>query len=96
MPAGIILQFPSGVSEADYDAVSAKLGWNPRTGEGDWPAGLKFHVAGASDDGWVVTEIWDSREAQGAFLESRLGPSLAGLPEPRVTWFDVVASQHTH
>jgi len=96
MAAGLILQFPSGLGEPEYDAVNAKLGWNPRTDEGDRPAGLQIHSAGVSEEGWVVTEVWESKEAQAAFLSSRLGPALAGLPEPRVTWYDIVASQHFH
>src|SRR5664280_1113094 len=35
MAAGIILQYPFGIGEAEYDAVNAKLGWIPKTGEGD-------------------------------------------------------------
>lgn len=92
MADGVVLQF-AGVSEAEYDAVNAKLGIDPRTGEGDWPAGLLHHTAGASDGGWVVTEIWESRQAQGEFMSSRLGPALAGMPQPNVTWFGVVADQ---
>jgi len=96
MAAGLILQFPAGVGEVEYDAVSAQIGWNPRTGEGDWPAGLQSHTAGASDDGWVVTEVWQSKEAQAAFLEARLGPALAALPAPSVLWYEIVASPHRH
>jgi len=97
MANGLVLQFPVGVGESDYDAVNAKLNFNPRTGEGDWPAGLLSHSAGASEDGgWVVTEVWESKEAQGAFMGSRLGPSLAGLPEPAVLWFDIAANLHRH
>jgi len=96
MAAGLILQFPSSVGEQQYDAVNSRLGWDPRTGQGAWPAGMQSHAAGMSDDGWVVTEIWESKEAQAAFMGSRLGPALAGLPEPRVLWFDIVASQHRH
>jgi hypothetical protein len=96
MAAGLILQFPAGVGEKEYDAVTAQIRFDPRTGQGEWPAGLQSHSAGASDQGWVVTEVWESKEAQAAFMESRLGPALAGLPEPSVLWFDVVASQHRH
>lgn len=95
MAAGLILQF-KGVDERDYDAVNAKLPFDPRTGAGQWPAGLLSHAAGASDDSWVVTEIWESKQAQAAFMETQLGPALAGLPVPDVIWFDVVASQHRH
>ncbi|HEX9066655.1 MAG TPA: hypothetical protein VF843_16215 [Streptosporangiaceae bacterium] len=95
MAEGLVLQF-AGIGEADYDAVNSRLDFNPRTGEGNWPAGLLHHAAGASDSGWVVTEIWESRQAQGDFMASRLGPALAGMPEPAVTWFGVVADQHRH
>ena len=96
MAAGLILQFPASVGEKEYDAVNAKIGFDPRTGGGDWPAGLQSHLAGKSDQGLVVTEVWESKEAQAAFMESRLGPALGELSEPRLLWFDVVASQHRH
>jgi hypothetical protein len=96
MTAGLILQFPASVGEKEYNAVSSQIGFDPRTGEGDWPAGMQSHSAGTSDQGLVVTEVWDSKEAQAAFMQSRLGPALAGLPEPHVLWFDVIVSQHRH
>jgi hypothetical protein len=96
MAAGLILQFPASVGEQEYDAVNSRLQFDPKTGAGDWPAGLQSHSAGASGEGWVVTEIWESKEAQAAFMESRLGPALSSLPQPQVLWFDVVASQHRH
>jgi hypothetical protein len=40
----------------------------------------------------MVLEVWDSQEAQAAFMESRLGPALgkAGMPEPsRAEWLSV-------
>ena len=39
MAAGIILRYPFGIGEAEYDAVNAELGWIPKTGEGDRPDG---------------------------------------------------------
>jgi hypothetical protein len=96
MAAGLILRFPSTVGETDYDAVSDRIGWDPRTGVGDWPDGLLSHTAGAADDGWIVMEVWESKDAQAAFMGARLGPALGDQPEPRVIWFDVVATQHRH
>ncbi len=29
-------------------------------------------------------------------MANNLGPALAGMPEPNVTWFAVVADQHRH
>jgi len=96
MAAGLILRFPSSVGESEYDAVSRRIGWDPRTAEGDWPTGLLSHTAGASDDGWVVMELWESKDAQAAFMGARLGAAIADQPEPAVLWFDVVATQHRH
>ena len=93
MSEGLILQFP-GVGEREYDAVNAQLSFDPKTGRGDWPIGLMSHSAGASNGSWVVTEIWDSKASQAAFMHDQLGPALANMPEPTVTWFDVVTSQH--
>src|SRR5579862_9918815 len=99
MAAGLILEFPKIVGEKEYDAVNSQLGLNMRTGQGNWPAGLQSHAAGTSNEGFIVTEVWESKEAQAAFMESRLGPAFqaAGLPQPsRVVWYDVIASQHRH
>ena len=96
MTAELILQFQSGIGEQEYDEVNSRLRFDPRTGEGDWPKGLLSHSAGPAGDGWVVTEIWDSEDSQAAFMQNRLGPALASLPQPSVLWYDVVASQHTH
>ena len=43
----LILEF-DGVteSEREYRSVNAKLGIDPETGKGDWPAGLITHLAG--------------------------------------------------
>lgn len=97
MAAAIILEF-EGVDKGMYEAVNSKLGIDPSTGKGDWPAGMQSHSAGTTDDGGlVVIEVWDSREKQGAFMTSRLGAAIAdsGVPAPvRITWIDVLA-QHT-
>jgi len=84
----------SGVSADDYKAVDAILGLDPATGGGDWPAGLLSHIGAAGPGGgFIVFEVWDSRESQGAWMASRLGPALgqAGGREPaRVGWLSVV------
>jgi hypothetical protein len=46
----LILDF-HGADEADYLKVNEELGLDPKTGAGDWPAGLIMHVAGVSDAG---------------------------------------------
>ncbi len=94
MAAGVVLEF-QGVDASQYNAVNKKLGLDPATGKGDWPAGLLSHAGGPTGDGgFAVMEVWDSQEAQGKFMESRLGAALqeVGVPAPsRVTWVDLIA-----
>jgi hypothetical protein len=91
MSEALILEF-GGVDAAKYHEVNATLGIDPETGEGDWPDGLVSHTGASSANGLMVLEVWDSQEAQAAFMESRLGPALgkAGMPEPsRAEWLSV-------
>ena len=94
MPEALILEF-SGVTEADYASVNGHLGIDMHTGEGDWPPGLLSHAAGAGDDGTlIVTEVWNSREDQAAFLDGRLGAALAAggvTTAPKVRWVPLTA-----
>jgi hypothetical protein len=88
MSEALILEF-SGVDAAKYREVNAHLGINPDTGEGDWPDGLVTHTGSTGANGLLVFEVWESQAAQGAFMESRLGPALgeAGMAEPtRAEW----------
>ena len=95
MAVGLVLQI-AGMSRREYDAVSAQLNIDQQTGKGDWPPGLLSHAAGAADDGsWVVIETWESRDAQGRFMQERLGSALqAGgvSATPQITWVDLVAN----
>jgi hypothetical protein len=88
---------PNAVSV--YNAVNKELGWNGVPDSASWPAGMLSHTAGEQGDKLIVVEVWESQAAQGAFMESQLGPAFAavGAPQPtRVEWFNSVASAHTH
>src|SRR3954467_8596266 len=79
MPEAVILEF-TGIGLTEYEAVNKELGIDMTTGVGDWANGLMMHCGGTADDGkFVVTEVWESRELQGAFLESRLGAALGAV-----------------
>jgi hypothetical protein len=94
MADGLILEF-DGVGREQYDAVNQRLGVDPQSRQGDWPAGLIFHAGGAKPGGWVVFEVWESREAQQRFMNERLGQALqeGGITEPpaRVQWLELAA-----
>jgi hypothetical protein len=97
MSETLILEF-HGVTADQYHEVNGYLGLDQATGAGDWPAGLVDHLGAAGEDGSVtVVEIWDSRQAQQEFMDSRLGAALgkAGLPEPsRAEWLTLLGHNH--
>jgi hypothetical protein len=55
-----------GVGEHEYDTVTEVLGEDP--------PGRLFHLAGPTEDGWMVVSVWESQEAFDAFLTERLLP----------------------
>ena len=97
MAQGLILEF-DGLDQDIYEAVNERLGIDMATGQGSWPSGLMSHAGGAKPDGWVVMEVWESREDQERFMQDRLGQALqeggASGPPSRVEWLDL-AAYHT-
>jgi len=96
MAVGLILEF-SGVGKAEYDAVDKALGMDMYAKTGDFPVGLITHSAGTSDRGtFIVSEVWESRSAQEAFMQSRLGEALqrGGVTEPpTIVWTELLVHQ---
>lgn len=94
MTEALSLEF-AGLGEDEYTAVNKFLGIDMETGEGDWPPGLLTHAAGQSDDGTlIVSEVWDTRGDQEAFMSSRLGAALAAAGvtvPPTVRWVTLMA-----
>lgn len=82
MSYAIVLVF-EGVGADDYWAVNDRLGIN-RDGSGEWPPGIVSHAGGPTATGWVVSEVWNSKADQEAFMASRLGTALGavGVPAP--------------
>ena len=64
MPFGVVQEMP-GVSEAEYQQVEKHLG-------PDRPPGLLAHVAGPSETGWRIINIWADEAAFRAFQSQRL------------------------
>ena len=98
MPDAMILEF-DGFGTDTYARVNDALGIDMESGEGDWPDGLVSHSGAASDDGFVVFEIWRSKADQERFMEGRLAAALAAggvdSPPSRVEWLQL-AAHHQH
>ena len=92
----LILEFENVGTDA-YDAVNAELGIDPKSGEGDWPAGLHTHTAGVTGGGLIVVEVWETQEDQDEFMKSRLGRALqkAGVPNPKRAEWSKVSGHHS-
>ena len=86
---GIVHRFTGGTAE-QYEASIAAV--HP---PGGLPEGQTYHAAGATEDGWIVIALWDSRESFERFRDGTLMPGFAslgdrGLPAPpQETTFDI-------
>lgn len=95
MAFGIVHKFAGGTKE-QYEATLARV----HPADGALPEGQTNHAAGATDDGWLVVALWDSRESYERFRDETLLPALqelgdAGLPgPPDQTGFDIHNQQH--
>lgn len=87
MAVCLVINIPGATLE-QYDQAREALG-DP-LGEGQIS-----HVAGATDDGMCVVDVWESRADFDRFMEERLGEQLQrlGFPQPQITEFPVHASE---
>jgi hypothetical protein len=85
MRIAYLLEWP-GVTQEQYDAVVEDLELGGKAA----PGGV-FHVAGPTEGGWRVVDVWESPEIFDAFLNTRLGPVLAknNLNPPQVSAWPV-------
>ena len=87
MAVGVVLDILGGTEE-QYDTVMRDLGIE---GAEALPEGLVVHVAGPTDVGWRMIDVWESREAFDTFLAEGLLFALeaAGLPPAESLFFPV-------
>jgi heme-degrading monooxygenase HmoA len=62
-----------GATVEQYEALNDVIGVD----DDNPPDGLVIHMAGVTDDGMVVIDVWESEEKLNAFFDSTLGPALA-------------------
>ena len=91
MPVAVVMDF-KGATLEQYDQVIEKMGFEPG-GEGA-PGGL-FHWVAVTDEGILVTDVWETAEQFQAFSEAQIGPITqeVGIPAPpQVTFHEL----HNH
>ena len=98
MAVGVVMRL-AGVTQDQYEGVMAPGALDLRSpGNPDardqWPEGIIAHYAGATEDGWCVVDVWETREHFERFVAEQLGPGMAsaGVPQPELTFFDLYNS----
>jgi hypothetical protein len=90
MALGIVHRFPGGTKE-QYEAAIARV----HPSDGSLPEGQTVHIAGATDDGWIVVAVHESAESWERFRDQTLLPGLQQLGDegfaspPEETSFEV-------
>ena len=69
--AYLITHFYEGGTKEQYEAVVAAA--HP---DGGLPPGQALHAAGATEGGWLVAAVWDSKESCDKFVNETLHPAL--------------------
>lgn len=82
--AGVLLIWDAdGFTPDGYDAITANM--DAHAGDGSNHPGVS-HAAAVRDGGMVFSDVWDSTESAGRFVETHIAPAAGGeLPagEPR-------------
>ena len=80
----------AGATLDQYDAINKLLG---ATEGGSHPGeGALFHFVPATDDGFRVVDVWNSREEFESFLENKVGPLTAQVGmtgPPDIQFFEI-------
>ncbi|MDE8586196.1 hypothetical protein [Arthrobacter sp. NQ4] len=88
MAVAIIMEFDGSTLE-QYDEINKKMGLTPG---GPGPAGSISHWATATDKGFQVTDVWESREQFDTFAQEKIGPlsmELGFAAPPKLTFHEV-------
>jgi hypothetical protein len=89
MAVAVILEFGDGATLDQYDQVLEKMGFGRET-TGGGPGGL-FHWVTKTDDGFRVTDVWETKEDFDKFAEEQIVPysQEVGLPQPQIEFIEV-------
>ncbi len=76
MAVALLIEFPGGTQE-QYDKINYLLGLEK--GTLNLPRGLIFHVAGPTERGWQIVDVWESRADFDRFLSEKLGAAVRAV-----------------
>lgn len=85
MAVAVVQRF-SGATLDQYDQILEKMGLSRG---GSTPPGALFHWVSQTDDGLLVTDVWEDRETFDRFAQEQIGPYSAevGITDPPDTSF---------
>ena len=95
MSFGVVHHFPGGTKE-QYEAIVAKIAPDDKL-----PPGELHHVAGPTEQGWLVSVVFESKEKYDEFFSGTLGPVLTELGDkafpnpPSISTFEVHRELHS-
>ena len=88
MRYGIRMEF-AGLDQAGYDAMHAQFA--PLAGS---LPGFVAHIAGPTEGGWYLLEVWDSKADHQRFMQEYVLPKMPpGAPPPKMEEFEVYSRQ---
>jgi hypothetical protein len=88
MRYGVRMELP-GVTQEQYDAMHALFA--PMADE---EPGFVAHIAGPTESGWYIIEVWESKAEHDRFMQEKVFPRMPpDAPEPRMEGFDVYSRQ---
>jgi hypothetical protein len=87
MAVAFVMRWAGGTLD-QYDQVLDLMGFEDNRVDAD---GAVFHWVTATDDGLLVTDVWESDEAFQRFADEQIGPLTAqvGLGEPDITRHEI-------
>jgi hypothetical protein len=79
----------AGVTQEQYDAMHAHFA--PLAGQE--PA-FVAHIAGPTEGGWYITEVWESKAEHARFMREKVIPMMPpDAPAPNIQEFEVYSRQ---
>ena len=74
MAVGVLVMLP-GVKKEQYTQVNEKMWGKATMDSSQAPDGLIIHTAGPTQDGWYVSDVWESKGDFARFGHEKVQPA---------------------